>query len=91
MDVALGSVAKGQIERKFGLFRAAAADAGRPDIPITMVAFGDPSVDILHHYAELGVERTVLGVSRAGWDDPATTMTFLDRYAEFVPELVTVA
>ena len=90
MDVALGSIAKGQIERKVGLFRAAAADAGRADIPITMVAFGDPTVETLHHYAALGVERTILGASRADWDDPATTMPFLDRYAELIPELMAI-
>ena len=29
------------------------------------VAFGDPTVETLHHYAALGVERTILGASRA--------------------------
>jgi probable F420-dependent oxidoreductase len=88
MDVALGSLAKGQIQHKVGLFRTAAAEAGRSDLPITMVAFGDPTIEILHQYAELGVERTIVGVSRAGWDDPTTTMPYLDRYAELVPELI---
>ena len=64
MDVALGTIAKGQIERKVRLFREAAAGAGRGHLPITMVAFGDPTPETLHHYAGLGVERTVVGVSR---------------------------
>jgi probable F420-dependent oxidoreductase len=90
MDVALGSIAKGQIERKIGLFRAASTDAGRASIPITMVAFGDPTAETLHHYAELGVDRTIIGASRRGWDDPTMTMSFIDRYAELVPELVAI-
>lgn len=91
MDVALGSIARGQIERKIGLFREAAARAGRPDIPITMMAFGDPTADTLRHYAGLGVERTIIGGSRRGWDDPATTMPFIDRYAPIVREIDSIA
>lgn len=87
MDVALGSVAKGQIERKVGLFRQAAAGAGRGEVPITILTFGDPTLETLHHYAGLGIERTIVGGSRRGWEDPATTMPFVDRYAEWIPEL----
>jgi probable F420-dependent oxidoreductase len=84
MDVALGDVAK-----KLGRFRAAAEEAGRDPaaIPITIVAFGDPEMATLSHYRDLGVERVVVGGGRKGWDDAATTMPFLDRYAELVPEL----
>lgn len=82
MDVALGDV-----PRKLGRFRAMAADAGRDGIPITIVAFGDPTHETLELYRSLDVERVVLGASRAGWDDPATTMPFIDRYAPMIEPL----
>jgi probable F420-dependent oxidoreductase len=81
MDVALGNVAK-----KVTRFREVAAAAGR-DIPISMVTFGDPTPETLHHYRELGVVRTIIGASRADLDDPSTTLAFLDRYAPLIPEL----
>lgn len=81
MDIALGNVA-----RKIAKFREAAAEAGR-EIPISIVTFGDPSADTLRHYRELGVVRAVVGSARTGWDDPATTMPFIDRYAELISEL----
>ena len=81
MDVALGDVA-----RRIARFREVAAAAGR-EIPISLVAFGDPTPETLHHYRELGVVRTVIGASRTGWDDPGTTMPFIDRYAALVPVL----
>ncbi len=82
MDVALGDVAK-RIDR----FRADVAAAGRDDVPITLVTFGDPDPDALRRYRDLGVERAVIGASRTGWDDPSTTHPFIDRYAELVDEL----
>jgi probable F420-dependent oxidoreductase len=82
MDIALGDVAK-----KIGLFRRAEAAADRAPTPVTIVAFGDPTRDTLLHYQDLGVERVVLGPSRAGWDDPTSTLPFVDRYAEIVPDL----
>lgn len=82
MDIALGNVAK-----RVNRFREAAAEAGRPDVPVIMVTWGDPSAETLHAYRELGIERAVLGAARAGWDDPATVMPFLDRYAPLVTEL----
>jgi probable F420-dependent oxidoreductase len=81
LDIALGDVA-----RKVGRFRAMAA-AGCPDMPITVVAFGDPTLDTLLEYRELGVERTVVGPGRTGWSDPTTTMPFVDRYARYLGEL----
>jgi probable F420-dependent oxidoreductase len=81
MDIALGNV-----ERKLTKFREIAADNGR-DIPISIVAAGDPSADTLRHYRDLGVVRTLVGGGREGWNDGATTMPFVDRYAELIPEL----
>lgn len=82
MDITLGDVAK-----KIAKFRSIAAEAGREDIPISIVTFGDPTPETLHHYKELGVVRAVLGGGRKDWHDPATTMPFIDRYAPLIPEL----
>ena len=81
MDVALGNVPK-----RIAKFRDVAADAGR-DIPISLVTFGDPTPETLHSYRELGVVRCVIGAARDGWNDPATTMPFIERYAPLVAEL----
>jgi probable F420-dependent oxidoreductase len=81
IDVALGDVA-----RRIARFREVATAAGR-EIPISLVTFGDPTPETLHLYRELGVVRTVIGTSRSGWDDPRTTMPFIDRYAALVPAL----
>lgn len=82
MDAGLGNVPK-----KVGLFREAVKAAERDPVPITMVAFGDPDYDTLASYAELGVERATVGIAREGWEDGATPIEFLDRYAEMIPKL----
>lgn len=84
MDIALGDVCK-RIDR----FRADVAAAGRDHVPITLVTFGDPDPDTLRSYRDLGVERAVIGASRTGWDDPAATYPFIDRYAGLVDDLRT--
>jgi probable F420-dependent oxidoreductase len=84
MDIALGKV-----ERRLTSFRRALEEAGRDPatFPITIVAFGNPEQATLEHYRELGVRRTVLGAARQGWDDPETTLPFLDHYAPMVEAL----
>jgi alkanesulfonate monooxygenase SsuD/methylene tetrahydromethanopterin reductase-like flavin-dependent oxidoreductase (luciferase family) len=81
MDLALGNVPK-----RVGRFREAAAAAGR-DIPITMVMFGDPSPEILRQYRDLGVTRTIIGAARTGWDQPDTTLDFLRSIAPHINAL----
>ena len=81
MDVGLGDVA-----RKVATFRRLAADAGR-ELPISLVTFGDPAPETLEHYRDLGIARVVVGAGRREWDDPATAMPFIDRYAELIPAL----
>jgi probable F420-dependent oxidoreductase len=81
MDVALGNVPK-----RVAKFRQIAADAGR-DIPISMLTFGDPTPEALHQYRDLGIVRTIIGGARTAWDDPTTTIAYLDRYAPLIPEL----
>jgi probable F420-dependent oxidoreductase len=84
MDVALGDVGK-----KIALFRRAAENAGRDPatIPITVITFGDPDLNTLARYRDLGVARTVVGGARRGWEDPATTLPCLDTYAPMIREL----
>jgi probable F420-dependent oxidoreductase len=82
MDIALGNV-----DKRVQKFREAVTAAGRPDIPITIVTWGDPSIDTLAHYRDLGVERVVLGAARADWDDPTATIPFVDHYARHVDAL----
>jgi probable F420-dependent oxidoreductase len=86
MDVALGGPRPDGVAKKIARFREAAHAAGR-DIPISLVTFGDPTPATLHHYRELGVVRTVIGAARTSWDDPGSTLPFLDRYADLIPEL----
>jgi probable F420-dependent oxidoreductase len=81
IDIALGNVAK-----RVAKFREAAAAVGR-DIPISILTFGDPTPDTLRQYRDLGVVRTVVGSSRGGWDDPTTTLPYIDEYAKLIPEL----
>jgi probable F420-dependent oxidoreductase len=82
LDIALGDVAA-----KVGRFRAIAAAAGRADMPITIVAFGDSSPDALRRYRDLGVRRTVVGVTPGAGADPAASLAAIDRYASLVDEL----
>jgi probable F420-dependent oxidoreductase len=82
MDIALGNVGK-----KISKFREAADAAGRGDIPITIVAFGDPTMHTLELYKGYGVESVIVGAARQGWGDPSTTMPFIDRYTPFVDQL----
>jgi probable F420-dependent oxidoreductase len=84
IDVALGNVAK-----KVGRFREAAAAGGRDpsSIPITLVTFGDVELATLAHYRDLGVERVIVGANRTGWDDPSTTMPCMEHYAAMIPDL----
>jgi probable F420-dependent oxidoreductase len=86
MDVALGGRQPNGVAKKVAQFREAAAAAGR-DIPVSIVTFGDPTLETLHHYRELGIIRTIVGASREGWNEPSTTMPFIDRYASLIPEL----
>ncbi len=82
MDIALGDVAK-----KVGRFREAVEQAGRDEVPITLVTYGDPTLGTLEQYRGLGISRVVVGAARTGWADPATAMPFIDRYATYVEQL----
>jgi probable F420-dependent oxidoreductase len=82
IDVALGDVA-----RKVGRFREIVAASGRPEMPITIVAWGDPSPDTLRRYRDLGVGRVVLGAAPDAGGRPAAPLPTIDRYAALIEEL----
>jgi probable F420-dependent oxidoreductase len=83
LDVTLGDVTK-----RVSKFRQLSADAGRQDIPISMVAFGDPTLDTLLMYRDLGIERVIVGSGREGWEDPTGVPAFIDRYATMRHQLL---
>ena len=83
LDVTLGDVPK-----RVAKFRQLSTDAGRQDIPISMVAFGDPSLDTLLMYRDLGIERVIVGSGRAGWEDPSGVPSFIERYANMRDQLL---
>jgi probable F420-dependent oxidoreductase len=82
MDVGLGNVPK--VVNKF---RQLAADAGRGDIPISLVTYGDPTIETLEIYRELGVVRAIIGAARTNWEDPTSAMPFMEAYTPFVERL----
>jgi probable F420-dependent oxidoreductase len=73
----------GTAPERIAAFRQEVADLGRDpgSVEITIVAGGDPTPESLQELSELGVARVVLGVERFDWDDPHTTVDYLDRYA----------
>jgi probable F420-dependent oxidoreductase len=83
LDVTLGDVTK-----RVNKFRQLSADAGRNDIPISMVAFGNPTLDTLLMYRDLGIERVIVGSGRDGWEDPSGVPAFIDRYAKMRDQLL---
>jgi len=83
LDVTLGDVTK-----RVNKFRQLSADAGRHDVPISMVAFGDPTLDTLLMYRDLGIERVIVGSGRDGWEDPSGVPAFIDRYAKMRDQLL---
>ena len=70
-------------------FRRAAEEAGRDPaaLDLTIMVWGEPKVEVLAGYRDLGFNRAVVGGGRRGGSDPATTLPFLHRCAEFVDEV----
>jgi probable F420-dependent oxidoreductase len=83
LDITLGDVPK-----RVAKFRQLSTDARRQDIPISMVAFGDPSLDTLLMYRDLGIERVIVGSGRDGWEDPSGVPAFIERYANMRDQLL---
>lgn len=82
LDVALGDVT-----RRVRRFREKVAEAGRQPIPISLVAFGDPTYETLCDYRDLGIERVILGSGREGWEDPSGVPAFIEKYANMIDRL----
>lgn len=82
MDAVLGNVAK-----RIAKFREMVRAEGRSDIPISVVTFGDTTVDTLYEYRDLGVDRVILGAGRTGWADGATSLPFLDQFTPHIDKL----
>jgi probable F420-dependent oxidoreductase len=70
-------------------FRRTAEEAGRDPatLDLTIMAWGDPKLERLASYRDLGFNRVVLGGGRRGGNDPSTTLAFLDKYAAMVDQL----
>lgn len=70
-------------------FRLTAESAGRDPatLDLTVMSFGEPSLDVLACYRDLGFNRAVVGGGRRGASDQSTTLQFLDRYSTMLDEL----
>jgi alkanesulfonate monooxygenase SsuD/methylene tetrahydromethanopterin reductase-like flavin-dependent oxidoreductase (luciferase family) len=82
LDVALGDVSR-RVQR----FQQKVQENGRDPIPISMVAFGDPTFETLCEYRDLGIERVILGSGRQGWEDPDGVPAFIEKYAAMIEHL----
>ena len=71
------------------LFRQLAAEAGRDAhaIPITMVSFGRPKLELLESYAALGVERIVFPPPTMVCHDEKAAVEWLDRWAPLMADM----
>ena len=84
-----GDAAFRDVARALTGFRQTAEEAGRDPatLDLTIMAWGDPKLEVLARYRDLGFNRVVVGGGRRGGNDPSTTLPFLDRYAPMVEEL----
>jgi probable F420-dependent oxidoreductase len=84
-----GDAAFRDVSSALANFRRTAEEAGRnpATLDLTIMAWGEPSLEVLATYRELGFNRAVVGGGRRDAHDPATTLSFLDRYASMVDEL----
>jgi alkanesulfonate monooxygenase SsuD/methylene tetrahydromethanopterin reductase-like flavin-dependent oxidoreductase (luciferase family) len=87
MNRTLGSVTSGDFDRGISKFREFVAERGREEVPITVHAVGNPTLQMLLHFAELGIERTIVGGLGAKEHPLDTTLPFLDHYASLISAL----
>ena len=77
-------------DKDFGIklekFHAMLRNNGRDPakVPVSVVAFGDPSLDLLKRYRDLGVERVVLNIAYQHGDQMNRV---LEKYAAMIPAL----
>jgi probable F420-dependent oxidoreductase len=86
MNRTLGSVTDGEFDRGISRFRHLVKEYGRGDVPITVHAVGNPTRELLSHYADLGIERAIVGGLGAKDHPLDTTLPFLDHYAEMISD-----
>ncbi|RUP05007.1 MAG: TIGR03619 family F420-dependent LLM class oxidoreductase [Mycobacterium sp.] len=84
-----GDVAYRDVASALSEFRRAAEEVGRDPagLDLTILAWGDPPVDRLAAYRDLGFSRAVVGGGRRDSRDASTTLSFLDRYGAMAEEL----
>lgn len=76
------AIALGDIQRKVTKFRQLAAEAGRGDVPISILVSDTPDLAMLEGLAELQVERVVFSPPPASEHDPEALFAFLDSCVE---------
>jgi alkanesulfonate monooxygenase SsuD/methylene tetrahydromethanopterin reductase-like flavin-dependent oxidoreductase (luciferase family) len=82
--------ARGGVATAIDKFQAMVAEAGRDPatVPITMFVWGwapgDPSAGKLAEYAQLGIERLVVGPPSMSRHDDDTTLARLDEFTSFI-------
>ncbi len=84
-----GDAALGDVPGALARFRGLAHDAGRDPatLDLTIMVWGEPTLEALAGYRELGFNRAVLGGGRRDSTDPAATLPFLDRCAAMIEQL----
>jgi alkanesulfonate monooxygenase SsuD/methylene tetrahydromethanopterin reductase-like flavin-dependent oxidoreductase (luciferase family) len=87
MNRTVGSLETGEFDRGIERFRKRVTELGRHDVPITVHAVGNPTVQTLRHFADMGIERAIVGGLGAKESPFDTTMPFLDYYAPFIGDL----
>ena len=85
----LNTDGKPDVAGGIALFRQKAEEAGRnpDDIAISLFSWGRPPRERLESYAEMGIQRVVLGPASFDAAAEDQTIEFLDRYTPIVAEL----
>ncbi len=87
IDIALDR--QGGVGPSLDAFAQRCVDAGRAPLPVTLFAWGwepgNPSVDRLRRYADLGIERIVVTPSTMARHDRDVTLRRLDEFRDLTP------
>ncbi len=59
----------------------------RSDVSVTLQTMITPGLDKLKEYRDLGIERIIVGVAVDRWDQQDQTMTMIDEFAGYIPQL----
>ncbi|MEM6582131.1 MAG: LLM class F420-dependent oxidoreductase [Pseudomonadota bacterium] len=82
-------IAMGNVSDSLATFREEVSRAGRDpaEVEITIQVMDTDNVDKLKEYRDLGVNRAIIGVNIALWDQPEAVMPMIDQFAELIPSL----